>query len=127
MWGTGLGALPAGNSDAAGAPFGNLPASVQVLVGGVPATITYQGRTPSAVGLDQINFVVPATAPLGCNVSIIVQTAGATASITSDGPTMSLATADGATCSDPTQFIPNTDLGRSSTKVLFTALKRTPA
>ncbi len=116
LWGTGLGALPAGQSDALGAqgPLAVAPV-LQVFVGGVSAQILYQARTPTAVGLDQINFVVPSNAPLGCNVSIIVQTTTPTATV-SNGPTMSLASTDGATCADPAQVVPNAFLSKSSVK-----------
>jgi uncharacterized protein (TIGR03437 family) len=74
LWGTGLGPLPPGSSDSSGAagPLGVTPA-IQVFVGGVAAQVLYAGRTPGGVGLDQINFVVPPSAPAGCNVSIIVR------------------------------------------------------
>jgi uncharacterized protein (TIGR03437 family) len=107
-WGTGLGSLPAGSSDAAGAPFGNLSAQIQFLVGGIPATVNYHGRTPSSVGLDQINFVVPSNAPLGCKVSVMVQTSSPVAT-TSNGPTMPIATTNGV-CSDVLQNIPQSSL-----------------
>lgn len=122
LWGTGLGPLPSGSSDASGAagPLGITPA-IQVFVGGVAAQVLYAGRTPTAVGLDQINFVVPATAPTGCNVSIIVQTTSP-ASTTSNGPTMSLASADGVACSDPTQIIPESYLTKSGLKTVYASL-----
>ena len=122
MYGTGLGALPAGQSDAAGAqgPLANPPA-IQVLVGGIPASIAYQARTPTATGLDQINFVVPPNAPLGCNVSVIVQTSSPAITV-SNGPTISLAATDGATCSDPSQIIPASFLSKGSTKVAYLSL-----
>ena len=121
VYGTGLGPLPAGQSDASAAVGGNLPTSIQLFVGGVPATILYQGRTPTAVGLDQINFVVPATAPLGCNIGIIVQTTAPTATV-SNAPTIALASTDGAACSDPVQIVPQSYLTRSSTKVAYVEL-----
>ncbi len=70
-WGTGLG--PITGSDALGAAGGNLPALIQVFVGGVQASVQYQGRTPTAVGLDQINITVPQNVPTGCWVPIIVR------------------------------------------------------
>lgn len=106
LWGTGLGALPAGVSDASGAPFGNISATIQVLVGGVPATsVQYAGRAPGAVGLDQINFTVPANAPLGCQVSIMVQTTSPTVTV-SNGPTFAIATNHHTTCADSVQNVP---------------------
>lgn len=128
LWGTGLGALPAGQSDASGALGGNLPANIQVFVGGVPATILYQGRTPSAAGLDQINFVVPANTPQGCNVSIIVETTNGTAMTTSNAPTIAVGAKDGATCVDPTQNVPQSVISNinniSSEKVLAVEIQQ---
>lgn len=73
LWGTGLGPLPAGVSDAssplgAGANIGNITVSV----GGVPANVVYHGRNPSDPGLDQININIPAGVS-GCYVSLVVQ------------------------------------------------------
>jgi uncharacterized protein (TIGR03437 family) len=121
LWGTGLGALPAGQSDASAAVGGNLPATIQVLVGGVPATILYQGRTPTAVGLDQINFTVPPNAPLGCNIGIVVQTTAPTATV-SNAPTIALAATDGATCTDATQIVPTSYLTKSSLKAAYVSV-----
>jgi len=124
LWGTGLGPLPSGSSDASGAagPLGITPA-IQVFVGGMAAQVVYAGRTPTAVGLDQINFVVPAGAPAGCNVSIVVQTTSPVSTV-SNGPTMSLASADGAACSDPTQIVPVSSLARSGLKTVFASLQQ---
>ncbi len=41
----------------------SLKASLQVLIGGVPATVTYAGLMPGTAGLYQINTVVPAGVP----------------------------------------------------------------
>jgi uncharacterized protein (TIGR03437 family) len=41
----------------------SLKASLQVLIGGVPATVTYAGLMPGTAGLYQINAVVPAGVP----------------------------------------------------------------
>ena len=120
LWGTGLGALPSGADDAHGAPFGNIPAAIHLSVGGVDAQVTYAGRAPGAVGLDQINFVVPQNAPLGCTVSIIVQTT-APVLTTSNGPTTAIATSNGV-CTDPVQNLPQslipTFTSQNATKVL---------
>jgi uncharacterized protein (TIGR03437 family) len=127
IWGTGLGALPPGSSDASAAagPLAAAP-TLQVFVGGVAAQVLYAGRTPGAVGLDQINFVVPANAPMGCSVSIVVQTTSPQA-VTSNAPTIAIAAADGATCSDPTQTIPTSYLSKSSVKAVYAALQQSSA
>jgi len=105
LWGTGLGALPAGQNDAAGAVGGPIQAPIQVFVGGVPASIAYQGRAAGATGLDQINFVVPPGVPTGCTVSVVVQTGTGSAATVSNAPTIAIGSSDGATCSDPTQNV----------------------
>jgi uncharacterized protein (TIGR03437 family) len=50
---------------------------VQVTVGGEPAEITYAGAAPNAVaGLLQVNFRVPATAPIGDAVPLVLTVGG---------------------------------------------------
>lgn len=86
--------------------------------------MTYWGRAPNTIpGLDQIEFVVPQNAPLGCNVSIVVQTA--TPVVVSNGPTLALAASDGVTCSDPNQRIPSSlTNSTSSAKVALFGLNQ---
>jgi uncharacterized protein (TIGR03437 family) len=126
IWGTGLGAIT--GSDSVGAAGGNLPAKIQVFVGGVEATVQYQGRTPTAVGLDQINITVPANAPTGCWVPIVVQTnnAGGTPVTASNTPSIAIAP-NGGTCSDPLDVIPQAALpgllSKSSVNVLIVQIE----
>jgi hypothetical protein len=44
-----------------------------LLIGGVPASISYQGRSGCCIGEDQIIFTVPAGVPTGCAVPLAVQ------------------------------------------------------
>ena len=76
IWGTGIG--PVSGSDQSGVGLGvNMPSiGASVLVGGIPATVTYQGRSGCCIGEDQINFVVPAGTPTGCAVPLAVQIGG---------------------------------------------------
>jgi uncharacterized protein (TIGR03437 family) len=137
LWGTGLGATPNNGGDTGAAPFGNngggppifggsnIGSAPLVFVGGIQSpSVTYWGRAPNTIpGLDQIEFVVPQNAPLGCNVSIVVQTA--TPVVVSNGPVIALAATDGATCSDPTQRIPSSLINStSSAKVMLLGLKQ---
>ena len=73
LWATGLG--PVSGSDSAGVGLGvnipNLP--LTLWLGGVPAQVTYQGRSGCCIGEDQIVFVVPANVPTGCAVPLAVQ------------------------------------------------------
>jgi uncharacterized protein (TIGR03437 family) len=72
LWATGLGAV--NGSDASGAGLGvaiNVP--ITLWLGGVQASIGYQGRSGCCVGEDQIVFTVPNNAPLGCAVPLLIQ------------------------------------------------------
>jgi uncharacterized protein (TIGR03437 family) len=121
IWGTGLGPTPNNGGDTASGPAANIGSAPLVFVGGIPSpSVTYWGRSPNSLpGLDQINFVVPSNAPLGCGVSIVVQTASPV--MVSNAPTVSLAATDGATCSDPTQIVPP-NVNKSASKVMFISL-----
>jgi uncharacterized protein (TIGR03437 family) len=124
LWGTGLGATPNNGGDSGPAPAANIGSAPLVFVGGVQSpSVTYWGRSPNTVpGLDQINFVVPADAPLGCNVSIIAQTA--TPATVSNGPTIALADTDGATCFDLTQSLPSSFYNKSGLKTMLLSLQQ---
>jgi uncharacterized protein (TIGR03437 family) len=122
IWGTGLGATPDNGGDTMLGPVANIGSTPLVFVGGVQSpSVTYWGRSPATVaGLDQINFVVPPNAPLGCNVSVVVQTA--TPLTVSNSPTIALAATDGATCSDPTQNLPPYFFNKNGLKMMFLSL-----
>jgi uncharacterized protein (TIGR03437 family) len=124
LWGTGLGPTPNNGGDTGPAPFGDIGSVPLVFVGGIQSpSVTYWGRSPNTIpGLDQIDFVVPLNAPLGCNVSIVVQTA--TPLLVSNGPTIALADHDGVTCSDPTQPFTSSLLSKSSAKVMSISLNQ---
>jgi uncharacterized protein (TIGR03437 family) len=73
LWATGLG--PISGSDAAGNGLGvNMPnIPLKLWLGGVPAPVTYQGRSGCCIGEDQIVFTVPSNVPIGCAVPLSVQ------------------------------------------------------
>jgi uncharacterized protein (TIGR03437 family) len=91
--GTGLGAIT--GPDNLAPPTSDLPVQLQVLVGGTAATPVHAGRVANQPGRDQIQFVVPAAAPPGCNTPVQVVTAG---SIYSNIVTMAI-DPNGQTCS----------------------------
>lgn len=79
LWATGLG--PVNGSDASGAGLGvaiNVP--LTLWLGGVKASVGYQGRSGCCIGEDQIVFTVPDNVPTGCAVPLAVQ-AGAGSNI----------------------------------------------
>jgi uncharacterized protein (TIGR03437 family) len=91
--GTGLGpiATPDNQSPPAGAPT----TPVQVLVGGIQANVAYSGRAPGNAGQDQINFTVPANAPLACSVPVQISAGG-----TWSNPVLMAISSDGKHCQD---------------------------
>ncbi|MBZ2183672.1 MAG: hypothetical protein K7J46_03100 [Bryobacter sp.] len=102
LYGTGLGALPAGTPDNGAAPAVQINASsVELFVGGRRASVAYAGRAPGFAGLDQINFVVPGGIE-GCSVPVAIKIGN----IISNYSTIAIA-ANGGLCSEP--------LGLSST------------
>jgi hypothetical protein len=89
-----LGPINAPDSEAP--PVGDASTAVEVLAGGKPAEILYQGRSPCCPGVDQINLRIPEDAPLGCAVPVSVRVHGA---IYSNIETISIGR-DGRGCSD---------------------------
>jgi len=72
LWATGLG--PVSAPDSSGPQSGNMPnIPLTLWLGGVQATVTYQGRSGCCIGEDEIVFTVPANAPTGCAVPLLVQ------------------------------------------------------
>lgn len=99
LWATGLGPVNPPTGDASGAGLGqpiNVP--LTLYIGGVQATITYQGRS-GYIGLDQINFTVPNNAPNGCAVPLVAQI-GTTGNTVSN--TTLIAVANGSRTCTPT-------------------------
>ncbi len=95
MFATGLGPITSPDNQAP--PTGSLPTPVEVWVGGIPASVSYSGRSPCCAGLDQVAFTVPANAPQGCWVPVEVRTSHATVS---NFVSMAI-DPKGAACSDP--------------------------
>lgn len=99
IWGTGLGPVP---DDTVAAQAGNLPAPVQLMIGGKPAAKLYSGRSPCCAGVDEIVAEVPSDSPHTCYVPVQIQTGG---SLYSNIVTMSVSP-DGSPCSDSSPFTP---------------------
>jgi uncharacterized protein (TIGR03437 family) len=106
LFGTGLGPVAGGN-DTILPQSGNIGTVPTVYVGGVPSTnVSYYGRSPGFPGLDQIVFTVPQNAPLGCQVSIVVETSNAGVPIVSNAPATAIGTPDQMPCTDPVDAFP---------------------
>jgi uncharacterized protein (TIGR03437 family) len=71
-------ALPTGVAPAVATPPASLPrprSPVTVFVGGVQAFLQFVGIAPGAVGLTQVNFIVPRSVPAGVQ-SVVVTVGG---------------------------------------------------
>lgn len=79
FYATGLG-LPVGvTADAVGSRALELPVRPSVLIGGRPAQVSYAGLSPTlTAGLAQLNVVIPADAPTGAAVEVVVSSGGIT-------------------------------------------------
>ena len=122
LWGTGLGPLPNSASDTQPPAAGSLPVSVQVTVGGVSIPPLYSGRAPGLAGVDQINFSIPQSAPLGCYVPIQVVAAG----MASNTVTMAIGT-NRQPCTDPNPIGTNAKTGGNNGTVVLSRLTLTNA
>ena len=72
LWATGLG--PVSAPDSSGPQPGNMAnIPLTLWLGGVQATVNYQGRSGCCIGEDQIVFTVPSNVPTGCAVPLAVQ------------------------------------------------------
>jgi uncharacterized protein (TIGR03437 family) len=79
IYATGLGDVsnrPGLGSASPLSPLSTTLAKPEVTVGGVPAAVTFSGLAPGYVGLYQINVQVPAGAPTGPNVPIVLTIGG---------------------------------------------------
>jgi uncharacterized protein (TIGR03437 family) len=79
IYATGLGDVsnrPAPGAVSSADPLSRTLATPAVTVGGVPATVTFSGLAPGYVGLYQINVDVPAGAPTGPAVPIVLTVGG---------------------------------------------------
>ncbi len=115
LLGTGLGAIQGADNQAP--PFGDLPVSVEVTVGGMPAAVRYHGRMYTA-GVDMVQFQIPADAPAGCAVPVVVKAGGTY----SNAATMSIQ-AQGQPCSDPQNpFAPLTTTGGKAGSIFLLRL-----
>jgi uncharacterized protein (TIGR03437 family) len=69
LWATGLGADPADSDTTYTKTPHSVNTSLKIYIGGVAATILYQGSS-GFPGVNQINLVIPNTAPSGCWVTL---------------------------------------------------------
>jgi uncharacterized protein (TIGR03437 family) len=95
IWATGLG--PVAFPDNVAPTAGDVAAAVSVTIGGRPAKKTYSGRSGCCSGLDEVFVEIPADAPLGCWVPVVVTAGG----VVSNTTTIAIAAAGATSCDDP--------------------------
>jgi uncharacterized protein (TIGR03437 family) len=79
IYATGLGDVsnrPSLGSASPDGPLATTLATPAITIGGVPATVSFSGLAPGFVGLYQINVQVPAGAPTGPDIPIVVTIGG---------------------------------------------------
>ncbi|HTQ56124.1 MAG TPA: hypothetical protein VMI94_16765 [Bryobacteraceae bacterium] len=89
IYATGLGPVsnpPASGAPASGGTYSQTIDSVNVSIGGAPATVSFAGLAPGWVGLYQVNVAVPADASLGDAAPVVLRMGG----ITSNTVTMAV-------------------------------------
>jgi uncharacterized protein (TIGR03437 family) len=74
IYGTGFGAVSplVKEGDVSPVPAAALTQTALVSIGGIPAQVTFAGLTPGAIGVYQVNAVVPAEAPKGDAVPVLM-------------------------------------------------------
>ncbi len=76
---SGLGAVsnpPADGAPASTTTLSSTSSNPSVSIGGVPAQVSFSGLAPGFVGLYQVNVQVPANAPAGDSVAVVLNIAG---------------------------------------------------
>jgi len=100
LWGSGLGADAADSDTVFTSPPHAVNVPLQIYIGGVQATIGYQGGS-GYPGLNQINVTIPQSVQPGCGVSIVA----ISGSIVSNAVAIPINPGGGA-CSDPLLDVP---------------------
>ena len=116
LWTTGLGADPADSDTTYIAAPHSVDTPLQIYVGGVPATILYQGSSPYP-GVNQINLTLPQSLPTGCWVPLVA-VAG---SVVSNVVTLPIH-AGGGECVDTQSGLTGSQISPSGGQTLRTGL-----
>lgn len=80
LWATGLGADSADSDTTYTLTPHSSKTSLQIYIGGIPATILYHGAS-TYPGVNQINLTIPASAPNGCWISLAAVAGGVVSNI----------------------------------------------
>jgi len=98
LWGSGLGAIATDSDTVYTSTPHAAPGTLQVFIGGLPATVGYGGNS-GYPGVNQINVTVPAAVLPGCNVSLVAVSGTGSNLIVSNTTALSV-DPSGAVCTD---------------------------
>ena len=113
IWGTGLGANPADSDNTYTSTPHSINTPVQVYIGGVQVTnITFAGASVYP-GVSVIQFAIPAGAPNGCYVPVIIVTGNGANITISNTPTFAIMN-QGGVCSEPLYGITGSQAGSTT-------------
>ena len=116
LWTTGLGANPADSDTTLTATPHKINTPLQIYIGGISATILYQGRS-AYPGVNQINLTIPQTVPTGCWVSL----AAVAGNVVSNVVTLPIHPGGGA-CIDPFSGVTGHQISPAGGQTLRTGL-----
>jgi uncharacterized protein (TIGR03437 family) len=116
LWTTGLGADPADSDTTYTTAPHAVNTPLQIYIGGVLATILYQGSA-GYPGVNQINVIIPASTPDGCWTGVAAVSAGVLSNITTI-PVQS----GGGICNDQVNGLSGNQLAPAPTQTLKTGV-----
>jgi len=119
IWATGLGANPAGSDTTFASAPSAVDAPLQIYIGGVLATILYQGSA-GYPGVTQINVAIPLTVPTGCAVPLVA----IVGNVVSNAVTIPINTGGGA-CVDALTGLTGNQLSQTGLRTGLVSLVQT--
>lgn len=119
LWTTGLGADPADSDTIFTTTPHAVSTALQIYIGGIAATILYQGAS-GYPGVNQINIVIPPDTPSGCSVPLVALTG----SIVSNVAVLPV-NAGGGACRDALTGFSGTQLSQGEVRTGLVSLVQT--
>ncbi len=114
LWTTGLGANPQDSDSILIATPHSVGTPLDIYVGGIPAEVLYKGAS-AYPGVNQINFVIPPTAPSGCWISLVAVSGG----VLSNSATLPIE-AGGGQCADTVTGLSASQIAAGGTQSIRT-------
>jgi len=74
--------VPSGEAAPDSEPLARATSTVEATIGGEPADVLFLGLAPGFVGLGQVNLRVPASAPIGAEIPVVIRVNGRVSNMT---------------------------------------------